>query len=120
MRYLILIAGDEEASLQIPKEEGEQIVAAYMKYPEELTRAGVLLGGEALHPTARGARVTAVGGKRRVTDGPFSECKELIGGYFLIQVKSREEALEWAARCPAAQFPRSFVEVREVIEFSNG
>ncbi|AKV00552.1 PhnB protein [Labilithrix luteola] len=118
MRFVMLIAGDEKTSLKMSKEEGERIVAAYKAYMEDLQKAGVLLAGEALMPSATGARVTVTGGKRNVIDGPFSEAKEVIGGYFLIQVKSREEALEWASRCPAAQYaPRSFVEVRPVMEF---
>jgi hypothetical protein len=119
MRYVILLAGDEKASLKLTEEEGRDIVASYLKYTDDLKKAGVLLAGEALQPTAKGARVTVSGGKRNVTDGPFSEAKELIGGYYLIQVRSKEEALEWAARCPAAQTAgRSYVEVREVMEFS--
>jgi hypothetical protein len=118
MRYAILIAGDEKASLDMSAEESQSIVAAYKKYTDDLARAGVLLAGEGFHRTDRGARVTVVAGKRKVTDGPFSEAKEVIGGYFLIQVKSKEEALEWAARCPAAHYSeRSFVEVREIMEF---
>jgi hypothetical protein len=119
MRYLIPIAGDEAASLQLSAEEGQQIVASYMKYTADLQKAGVLLAGEALHPSSSGSRVSAVDGKRKILDGPFSESKEVIGGYYLIQVKSKEEALEWAARCPAAQTPRSFVEVRHVMEFPS-
>jgi hypothetical protein len=118
MRYMILIAGDEKASMKMTKTEGEQIVAAYQKYTDDLKKAGVMLAGDALQPSASGARISVVGGARNVTDGPFSEAKELIGGYYLIQVKSKQEALEWAARCPAAQKgPQSYVEVREVMEF---
>jgi hypothetical protein len=121
MRYMILIAGEEHASLNLSKEDDEKLVAAYMKYTEDLKNAGVLLSGEALQPSARGSRVTVTAGKRTVVDGPFSECKELIGGFFLIQVKSKEEALAWAARCPGAHFPgRAYVEVREVMEFPSG
>jgi hypothetical protein len=119
MRYAILIAGDEGASLTMTEEESRSIIAAYGKYTDDLTKAGVLLAGEGFHPTARGARVTVAAGKRKVTDGPFTEAKEVIGGYFVIQVKSKEEALEWAERCPAAHTSeRSFVEVREIMEFS--
>ncbi len=119
MRYALLIAGDEKASENMSAEEGATIVAAYKQYIEDLTKAGVLLAGEGFHRTERGARVSVRDGKRQVTDGPFTESKELLGGYFLIQVKTREEALEWAARCPAAHYPdRSFIEVREIMEFS--
>jgi hypothetical protein len=121
MRYMILVAGNERAALAMSPEQGEQTVAAYQKYVEDLKRAGVLLAGEALHGSGHGgARVTVVGGKRKSTDGPFSESKEVVGGYFLIDVKSREEALEWAARCPAAHGAASYAEVRETIaEYSQ-
>jgi hypothetical protein len=121
MRYIILVAGAEPTSEQVHKEDGEGIVAAYQAYTEELKKAGVLLSGNAFYPSERGTRVTIAGGKRKFTDGPFSESKEVVGGYFLLQVKSKAEALEWAARCPAAQTEWSHVEVREIIEqFSQG
>jgi len=119
MRYALLITGDEKASENMSAEEGAAIVTAYKRYTEDLMKAGVLLAGEGFHRTDRGARVSVAFGKRKVTDGPFSESKEVIGGYFLIQVKTRDEALEWASRCPAAHYSdRSFVEVREIMEFS--
>src|SRR5437016_10126731 len=73
-------------------------IAAMMKYNESLQKAGVLLSGEGLHPPSMGARVSFAGGKPKVTDGPFAEAKEVLGGYWMIQVKSREEAIEWAKR----------------------
>jgi hypothetical protein len=79
----------------------EELIAAMMKYNEELVKAGVMLEGEGLHPTSRGARIKFSGGKPVVTDGPFSETKELIAGFTIIQVKSREEAIEWVKRWPA-------------------
>jgi hypothetical protein len=115
MRFMILVAGDERAALAQPNEEGEQTVAAYQKYVEDLRRAGVLLSGEALHESARATRITHVAGKRKATDGPYSESKEVVGGYFLIDVKSKEEALEWAARCPAAHSKGGYAEVRETL-----
>jgi hypothetical protein len=117
MRYMILIAGDEKAVHNMHQEEGQQIMAAYMKYTDDLKKAGVLLAGDPLHQTSKGARVTVSGGKRKVIDGPFTEAKEVLGGYYLIQVKSKEEAIEWASRCPGAHHPdRAYVEVREVME----
>ena len=74
-----------------------------MKYNEALQKAGVLLALDGLHPPSMGARVTFAGGKPKVTDGPFAEAKEVLGGYWMIQVKSREEAIEWATRCPASR-----------------
>jgi hypothetical protein len=92
-------------------------VAAMMKYNETLQMAGVLLALDGLHPPSTGARVTFAGGKPKVTDGPFVEAKEVIGGYWMIQVKSKEEAIEWATRCPASD--NETIEVRQVQEMSE-
>jgi hypothetical protein len=92
-------------------------VAAMMKYNESLQQAGVLLALDGLHPPSAGARVSFAGGKPRVTDGPFAEAKEVIGGYWMIQVKSREEAIEWASRCPASA--NEVIEVRQVQEMAD-
>jgi hypothetical protein len=92
-------------------------VAAMMKYNESLQKAGVLLALDGLHPPSMGARVSFSGGKPKITDGPFTEAKEVIGGYWMIQVKSKEEALQWASRCPASD--SDVIEVRQVQEFSE-
>src|SRR5690349_8374972 len=92
-------------------------VAAMMKYNESLQKAGVLLALEGLHPPSMGARVSFSGGKPRVTDGPFAEAKEVIGGYWMIQVNSKQEAIEWASRCPASD--NEVIEIRQVQEFSD-
>jgi hypothetical protein len=92
-------------------------VAAMSKYNEELGKAGVLLSLDGLQPPGEGARVRFQGGKATVTDGPFSEAKEVVGGYWLIQAKSKEEAVEWASRCPARE--ADFIEVRRVYEMSD-
>ena len=92
-------------------------VAAMMKYNETLQQAGVLLALDGLHPPSTGARVTFAGGKPKVTDGPFAEAKEVIGGYWMIQVKSRAEAIEWAKRCPASD--NEMIEVRQVQEMAD-
>jgi hypothetical protein len=92
-------------------------VAAMMKYNESLQKAGVLLALDGLHPPSAGARVSFQGGKPKVSDGPFVEAKEVIGGYWMIQVKSREEAIEWATRCPASD--NEVIEVRQVQEMSE-
>jgi hypothetical protein len=94
-----------------------EAVAAMSRYNEELTKAGVLLALDGLHPTSRVARVGFSGGRAAVTDGPFTEAKEMIGGYWLIQAKSKEEAVEWASRCPAAD--GDVIEVRQVYEMSD-
>jgi hypothetical protein len=92
-------------------------VSAMMKYNESLQKAGVLLALDGLHPPSMGARVSFSGGKPKVTDGPFAEAKEVIGGYWMIQVKSKEEAIEWASRCPASG--NEIIEVRQVQEFGD-
>jgi hypothetical protein len=93
-----------------------ELLEAMGKYNEELVKAGVMLAGEGLHPSSKGARVTYSGPKRTVTDGPFAEAKELIAGYWLIQVKSKEEAIEWARRVP---FTEGEVEVRQLFELED-
>jgi hypothetical protein len=92
-------------------------VAAMMKYNESLLKAGVLLALDGLHPPSMGARVSFPGGKPKVTDGPFTEAKEGLGGYWMIHVKSKEEAIEWASRCPGSE--NEVIEVRQVQELSD-
>ena len=117
MRFMMLMIpkGYEQANpgtMPDPK-----AVEAMMKYNESLQKAGVLLALDGLHPPSMGARISFLGGKAKVTDGPFAEAKEVLGGYWMIQVKSREEAIEWASRCPAAE--NEIIEVRQVQEFSD-
>jgi len=92
-------------------------VAAMMRYNEQLQKAGVLLALDGLHPPSMGARVSFEGGKPKVRDGPFAETKEVLGGYWMIQVKSKEEAIAWASRCPAS--PNEVIEIRQVQEFAD-
>jgi hypothetical protein len=92
-------------------------VAAMMKYNESLQKAGILLALDGLHPPSMGARVKFDGGRPTVTDGPFSEVKEVLGGYWMIQVKSREEAIQWACRCPASE--HEVIEIRQVQELAD-
>jgi hypothetical protein len=117
MRFMMLMIpkGYEKAvpgTMPDPK-----AVAAMMKYNESLQQAGVLLTLDGLQPLSMGARVSFSGGKATVTDGPFVETTEVIGGYWMIQVKSKEEAIEWATRCPASD--NEVVELRQVLEFSD-
>jgi hypothetical protein len=120
MRYLILIGHDEKGGKNLSEGEHEALFTAYQKYETDLRQAGVLLGGEPLLPTERAARISTEGGKRKVLDGPFTESKEIIGGYVIIDVKSRAEALEWASRCPAAQLGGwSYAELREIQELQR-
>src|ERR1700716_2986521 len=92
-------------------------VAAMMKYNESLQKAGILLALDGLHPPSMGARGSFSGGKPNVIDGPFAEAKEIVGGYWMIQVKSKAEAVEWASRCPASD--NEVIEIRQVQEFSD-
>jgi len=118
MRFMMLMIpkGYEKAEPgTIP--DDAKAVAAMMKYNESLQKAGVLLALDGLHPPSMGARVSFSGGKPKVTDGPFTEAKEVLGGYWVIQVKSKEEAVEWASRCPASD--NEVIEVRQVQELSD-
>ncbi len=92
-------------------------VAAMMKYNEALRKAGVLLALDGLHPPSMGARVSFADGRAKVTDGPFAEAKEVVGGYWMIEVKSKDEAIAWASRCPAA--PDEVIEIRQVMDFAE-
>ena len=92
-------------------------VSAMMKYNESLQKAGVLLALDGLHPPSMGARISFAGGKPKVTDGPFSEAKEVVGGYWMIQVKSKGEAIEWASRCPGSD--NEVIELRQVQEMAD-
>ncbi|MGA7160511.1 MAG: YciI family protein [Bacteroidota bacterium] len=97
-----------------------EAVAAMAKYNEALAKAGILVSLDGLHPLLAGARVTFRGGKQLVTDGPFVEAKEVVGGYWMINVKSKEEAVEWAKRCPAVKVESgAVIEVRQVFELSE-
>jgi len=105
-----------DANFAPPKE----VVEVMMKYNEDLAKAGVLLSLDGLHPILKGARVTYKNGKTTVTDGPFVEAKEVVGGYWMIDVKCKEEAVEWAKRCPAVKADSgAVVEVRQVFEMSE-
>ena len=115
MRFMVLIkAGANTEAGVLPSKE---LVAAMGRFNEEMVKAGVLLAGEGLHPSSKGARISFAGTKRTVTDGPFPETKELIAGFWLIQVKSKDEAIAWASRCPFAD--GEVIEVRQVIEASD-
>lgn len=115
MRFMMLMipAGYESAPPGTMPEDAAPI-AAMMRYNESLQKAGVLLALDGLHPPSMGARVSFEGGKARVRDGPFAEAKEVLGGYWLIDVKSRDEAIAWASRCPASD--DEVIEVRQVQE----
>ncbi len=115
MRFMVIVKADKNSEAGVMP--SEELLAAMGKYNEELVKAGVLLAGEGLHPSSKGARVRFSGDKRTVIDGPFAETKELIAGYWLMQVKSKEEVIEWVKRAPNP-FPgtESEVEIRQVFE----
>jgi hypothetical protein len=111
MRFMVLVKADKNSEAGVLP--NEKLLTEMGKYNEELVKAGVLLVGEGLHASAKGARVRFAGGKRAVIDGPFTETKELIAGFWLWQVKSKEEAIEWLKRAP---FDDTEVEIRQVFE----
>ena len=115
MRFMILVKADKNSEAGVPPDE--KLLAEMGKYNEDLARAGVLLAAEGLHPTSKGARVRFSGTKRTVIDGPFTEAKELIAGFWLIQVRSKEEAIEWVKRCPNPMpSEEAEIEIRQVFE----
>jgi len=111
MRFMVLVKANEETEAGVLP--NEQILADMGKYNEELAKAGVMLAGEGLHPSSKGARVRFSGSTRTVTDGPFTEAKELIAGFWLWQCKSMDEAIEWLKRAP---FDQTELEIRQVFE----
>ena len=117
MRFMILVKAteDSEAGVMPP----ESLFAAMATYHEELVKAGVLLDASGLHPSSKGWRMKYSGGKRTVLDGPFAETKELVAGYTLIQVKSRDEAMEWARRFPNPALQDGEIEVRQLFELDD-
>ena len=117
MRFMMLMIPKGYEKAEPGTMPDAKAVAAMMKYNESLQKAGVLLALDGLHPPSMGARVSFTGGKAKVTDGPFTEAKEIVGGYWMIQVKSKEEAIEWASRCPASD--NEAIEVRQVQEFED-
>jgi len=114
MRFMVIIKATPESEAGVMP--GPEVFEAMQRYNEELVRAGALLAGEGLHPSSQGARVRFSGGRTTVLDGPFAEAKELVAGFWLIQAKSKEEALEWVKRIPHADDEESEIEVRQVFE----
>jgi hypothetical protein len=117
MRFMMLMIPKGYETAAAGTVPDAKAVEAMMKYNESLQKAGVLLALDGLHPPSMGARVSFAGGKPNVTDGPFAEAKEVLGGYWMIDVKSKEEAIEWARRCPASD--NEIIEVRQVQEMSD-
>jgi hypothetical protein len=117
MRFMMLMIPKGYENAQPGTTPGAEAVTEMMRYNESLQKAGVLLALDGLHPPSTGVRVSFAGGKPKVTDGPFTEAKEVVGGYWMIQVKSKEEAVEWAKRCPGSE--NEVIEIRQVQEFEE-
>jgi hypothetical protein len=117
MRFMMLMIPKGYEKAEPGAMPDAKAVAAMMKYNKSLQKAGVLLALDGLHPPAMGARVSFSRGRATVTDGPFAEAKEVVGGYWMIQVRSKDEAIEWAKRCPASD--NETIELRQVQEFSD-
>ncbi|KQW93856.1 dehydrogenase [Massilia sp. Root418] len=117
MRFMLIVKATPES--EAGKMPSQELLTAMGKFNEELVNAGVLLAGEGLHPSSRGVRVRFSGKNRTVIDGPFAETKELIAGFWLVQVKSLEEAIEWVKRCPNPMESESDIEIRQVFEMDD-
>ena len=114
MRFMIIVKATQDSEAgALP---GEKLLTAMGKYNEELAKAGILLAGDGLQPSSKGARVRFSGPKRTVVDGPFAETKELVAGFWMWKVKSKEEAIEWVKRCPNPMPGDSEIEIRQVFE----
>jgi hypothetical protein len=117
MRFMMLMIPKGYETAEPGTAPDAKAVEAMMKYNEALQKAGILLSLDGLHPPSMGARVSFAGGKPKVTDGPFAEAKEVLGGYWMIEVRSKEEAIEWAKRCPGGD--NEVIEIRQVQEFED-
>ena len=114
MRFMVIVKATKDSEAGVMP--SEKLLAEMGKFNEELVKAGVMLAGEGLHPTSKGARVRFSGEKRTVTEGPFPHSKDLIAGFWLWQVKSKEEAIEWVKRCPNPHEGEAEIEIRQVFE----
>ncbi len=114
MRFMVIVKATKDSEAGVMP--SEQLLTAMTKYNEDLAKAGIMLAGEGLHPSSKGARVRFSGPKREVIDGPFAETKELIAGYWIWQVRSREEAIEWVKRCPNPMPGDSEIEIRQIFD----
>jgi len=117
MRFMLIVKANKDS--EAGAMPSEQLLTEMGKYNGELVKAGVLLAGEGLHPSSRGARVRFSGASRTVTDGPFDATRELVAGFWLIQVKSKQEAIEWVKRCPNPHDGEAEIEIRQVFEAAD-
>jgi hypothetical protein len=114
MRFMVLVKATKESEAGVMPSQEE--LTEMGKYNEELVNAGIMLAGEGLHPSSKGARVKFKGKERTVVDGPFTETKELVAGFWILQCRSKEEAIEWVKRCPNPMPGESEIEIRQVFE----
>jgi hypothetical protein len=114
MRFMVMVKANADSEAGVMP--SEKMLAEMTAYNEELVKAGVMLAGEGLHPSSHGARVRFSGKNRTVVDGPFAETKELIAGFWIIQAKSQEEAIEWVKRCPNPMEGESEIEIRQIFD----
>jgi hypothetical protein len=117
MRFMVMVKATKDSEAGVMPTEQEFLEMG--RYNEELVKAGVLLAGEGLHPSSKGARIKFSGSKRSVVDGPFTETKELVAGFWIFQVKSREECIEWVKRCPNPMRTDSEIEIRQIFEMED-
>jgi len=114
MRFMVMVKATKESEAGVMP--SEQLLTEMMRYNEELVKAGVMLAGEGLHASSKGVRVRFNGTKRTVIDGPFTETKELVAGFWIMQVRSKEEVVEWVRRCPNPMEGESEIEIRQIFE----
>ena len=117
MRFMVIVKANKDSEAGVMP--SEEMLGAMAKFNEELVKAGVMLDGNGLHPSSKGARIRFSGNKRTAIDGPFAETKELVAGYWIIQVKSKEEAIEWMKRCPNPHNEDSEIEIRQLFELDD-
>ena len=117
MRFIVMVKASKDS--EAGKMPSEELLGAMAKFNEELVKAGVMLDGNGLHPSSKGARVRFAGNKRSVVDGPFAETKELVAGYWIIQAKNLAEAVEWMKRCPNPHEDDGEIEIRQLFELED-
>jgi hypothetical protein len=117
MRFIVMVKASKDSEAGVPP--SQKLIAAMGRFNDELVRAGVMLAGEGLHPSSKGARIRFDGSKRSVLDGPFSETEELVAGYWILQCSSLQECIEWMKRCPNPHEASGEIEIRQIFELGD-
>ena len=117
MRFIVMVKASKDS--EAGKMPSEELLGEMAKFNEELVKAGIMLDGNGLHPSSKGARIRFAGNKRSVVDGPFAETKELVAGYWIIQAKNLAEAVEWMKRCPNPHYDDGEIEIRQLFELED-